>query len=169
MKDIKTFLVDGEHLPYSNFYPSPFDAPFWQATGYVGHWETVEHYYQAAKAVFIEDATRIMRAKSPGESKRIGRKIVMRDTWEAEKYDVMRTALAHKFSPGSELAAYLLNLDVGVLTEGNTWGDRIWGVDGTGRNWLGWLLMAQRDYLRCVTGPQGALPFSPGRDFHGGA
>jgi predicted NAD-dependent protein-ADP-ribosyltransferase YbiA (DUF1768 family) len=54
---------------------------------------------------------------------------------------------------------YLLNTKTAYLEEGNTWGDRFWGVSparatgtgfnfgGTGFNWLGIATMAVRERL----------------------
>lgn len=37
------------------------------------------------------------------------------------------------------------------LVEGNTWGDRFWGVcNGVGQNWLGRLLMQVRDEIKVM-------------------
>lgn len=36
------------------------------------------------------------------------------------------------------------------LVESNTWGDRFWGVDHAGENWLGRVLMETRTQLREV-------------------
>jgi hypothetical protein len=61
----------------------------------------------------------------------------------------MRELLARKFAPGSELAARLLTTGDAPLVEGTTWGGRFRGVcRGEGQNWLGRLLMEQRDRLR---------------------
>ena len=69
--------------------------------------------------------------------------------------EVMRGLLARKFAPGTELAARLLATGDAQLVEGNTWGDRFWGVcRGQGRNQLGQLLMERRDQLRHGLAPE---------------
>ena len=111
-------------------------------------WKSVEHYYQAAKARDVAGAEWVRSAGTPGEAKRRGRKIPLRDDWETVKIPVMRNALALKFAPDTQEAAYLRSTEDFVLVEGNDWGDIFWGVaGGFGQNWLGYLLMAQRGYL----------------------
>jgi len=61
----------------------------------------------------------------------------------------METLLREKFSKDPELRAKLLNTGTSKLVEGNTWGDRFWGVcRGQGENNLGRLLMKVREELR---------------------
>lgn len=132
---------DGSHMPLSNFYHSPFTLD-----GY--DWPTVEHYFQAQKAANALDYHAIRSASTPGMAKKLGRKAAIRPGWDAVRLDVMRCALRAKFRPGSQLAAWLLATEDALLVEGNSWGDRFWGVDGTGSNWLGALLMVQRAELR---------------------
>lgn len=60
----------------------------------------------------------------------------------------MAALLAEKFHPGSELAEKLVATSPAELIEGNTWGDRFWGVcNGKGFNHLGRLLMQRRVVL----------------------
>lgn len=148
---IKSFHVDGVHLPWSNFYVSPFMAPHFSFSGPgIVEWQSGEHYYQAAKGARVETAEFIRNAKTPGAAKRLGREAVLRSDWEEIKIEVMRRALGHKFAPGTQLADELLATGHSMMTEGNTWNDTVWGVcKGEGQNWLGWLLLAQREYLRC--------------------
>jgi ribA/ribD-fused uncharacterized protein len=147
---IDTFYENGVHLPLSNFYPSPFRANGWHV-GVVEEYATVEHYYQAAKATDLTEVERIRLTSTPGKAKRLGRGVALSPFWETEKLHVMRYALSRKFTPSSELAAYLLSTGDQLLTEGNSWGDSFWGaVDGQGANWLGHLLMARRAELRAT-------------------
>jgi predicted NAD-dependent protein-ADP-ribosyltransferase YbiA (DUF1768 family) len=77
-----------------------------------------------------------------------GRRVPLRADWEAVKYNVMQDAIRAKFSRGSGLADALLATGDAYLQEGNTWGDRTWGVTrGHGRNWLGYILMGRRAEL----------------------
>jgi len=157
---IDRFYVNGRHNPASNFYPSPFRAPYYWPSDAdptlfttdgddLRRFDTVEHYYQAAKAGRDwAAAEKIRTAPSAGDAKRRGRQCILVPNWEAEKYNVMRQALAYKFAPGTKMAEWLIGTGTERLIEGNTWGDRVWGVDGTGQNWLGWLLMAQRAWLQ---------------------
>ena len=68
-----------------------------------------------------------------------------------DRIRAMRDLLAQKFSDPvlrKRLAA-TAPLD---LIEGNTWGDRFWGVyEGEGENWLGRLLMEIRDAVETTS------------------
>ncbi len=133
-----------KHLPLSNFYRNEFT----DRNGNV--WKTSEHFYQAHKAANNYDFEKIRDCDSPNKAKRIGQTITIRSGWNMERLNVMRQALDLKFQVGRPEGAFLLLTD-GILAEGNTWGDRFWGVDlntGKGDNWLGILLMARREYMR---------------------
>lgn len=113
-----------------------------------GKWTTGEHLYQSFKSDdpdFVED----MRAlRLPGEAKRLGRQVELRPDWEDVKEDAMRFTLRLKFREGSYLADKLIKTHPLILVEGNTWGDRYWGVSGgEGLNRLGVLLMERRSLL----------------------
>lgn len=62
---------------------------------------TVEHYYQAWKAINEEDAIRIAKTTSPYEAKRLANILPRRLEWQTIKVAVMAEALRHKFSKGS--------------------------------------------------------------------
>lgn len=132
----------------SNFYPSPVTYGASPLT-----YPTVEHAFQAAKtlnhnerAAFAYDA---VHAMTPGDAKRAGRALVLRPDWEDVKLDVMLDLLRLKFED-PHLASLLIHTGTAVLIEGNHWGDRFWGVDGTGLNHLGLLLMQVRRELQDV-------------------
>ena len=58
----------GDFFFLSNF----FEHPFW----YKGmQWQTVEHAFQAAKCLNQADFNKVFVAETPGEAKRIGRKV----------------------------------------------------------------------------------------------
>lgn len=114
---------------------------------------TGEHLFQAFKATNHDDLEKVRIAHGPGAAKSIGRRIALREDWEAVKYDVMRMTLACKFHHSRPEADLLLATGDALLVEGTHWGDTVWGVDldisvAAGRNWLGHLLMAQRAMLR---------------------
>jgi len=103
---------------------------------------SVENAYQAAKTVSKHDRERI-RQCSPSAAKQLGRRVKMRPDFN--RLAVMESLLRSKFS-NPALAAQLKAVK-GEIVEENTWGDRFWGVCGTGQNHLGRLLMAIRDSL----------------------
>jgi ribA/ribD-fused uncharacterized protein len=124
----------------SNFYPSNVVLD-----EYI--YFTVEHAFQAAKTTDSVERMRIRNADTPGKAKRLGRKVTLRPGWDDMRVDVMRGLLGQKFSR-EPLRSMLRETAPAVLIEGNTWGDRFWGVDGSGLNWLGILLMEIRDEVR---------------------
>jgi ribA/ribD-fused uncharacterized protein len=139
--DIKEFNKSTFFL--SNFFPS-------KITFCGKEYPSVEHFYQAVKATDEEDHDAVMEAETPGKAKKIGRQIKMRDDWEFIKLDVMCLALRMKFSDPS-LKQQLLFTGDAELEEGNTWGDKFWGIDlvtGEGENMLGKALMELRKDLR---------------------
>ncbi len=111
---------------------------------------TVEHLYQAAKAACPEDAARIMAAETPGDAKKMARKIRKVDNWEDIKLHIMLNLLLYKFS-FEENRRKLLATGDEELCEGNIWHDNFWGnchcehcADRPGCNHLGRLLMQVR-------------------------
>jgi ribA/ribD-fused uncharacterized protein len=133
----------GEYRFLSNFETSPHGIPY-EGLAY----PTVEHAYQAAKTLNQAQRVRICNLPTPGQAKRAGRHLDLREDWEEVKVSVMRTLLEEKFTdPGHRMK--LLETGDAVLVEGNTWGDTFWGVcEGKGKNVLGRLLMALRSKLR---------------------
>lgn len=132
---------DGEYSFLSNFELSPFTV-----NGVV--FPTIEHYFQAMKATNQEDLLEIAKAPTPGKAKRLGRKVKIRPDWEYVKKDIMLEGLRKKFAI-PELRQKLLDTGDAYLEEGNTWGDRCWGVcNGIGENNLGKLLMRVREEIR---------------------
>lgn len=134
---------DGEYRWLSNFSPAliVFDGVVYP---------TVEHAYQAAKThPSLRDP---FRYGTPGQAKRLGQKVTMRADWELVKVAVMRELIEKKFLPRTTLGDKLVATGNEELIEGNTWGDRFWGVcGGVGRNQLGILLMDRRLFLRHLT------------------
>lgn len=108
---------------------------------------SVEHAYQAAKWPPAE-RHRFLPLRG-GDAKRLGQQAVPPPDWEAKKIDVMRSLIQQKFAYGSELSLMLCRTGDAPLIEGNTWGDVFWGVcNGLGENWLGKLLMEQREIIQ---------------------
>ena len=139
MKTIDSF--SGQHRFLSNFWSC--------CIAFDGHsYRTVEHAYQAAKTLDMEDRRRIRNEASAAGAKKRGKHVELRADWEEVRVDIMRDLLRQKF--GTEpLRSRLLRTGRAKLVEGNWWGDRFWGVcDGKGKNMLGQLLMEIREELR---------------------
>jgi ribA/ribD-fused uncharacterized protein len=127
---------------------------------------TVEHVFQAAKAgdqvqkkvidgrvVEIPLRNTIMRAKTPGKAKQLGRRAKLPSDWDTRRIHVMKDALIWKFNR-EPLREWLLATGDIFLEEGNTWHDNFWGNcrcdkcnDLPGTNMLGLLLMEIRNEL----------------------
>jgi ribA/ribD-fused uncharacterized protein len=115
---------------------------------------TVEHLYQAAKEACPEDAARIMAAETPGDAKKMARKIKKVDNWDDIKLHIMFNLLLYKFS-FEENKQKLLATGDEELCEGNIWYDNSWGdchceccIKRSGANYLGKLLMKVRELNR---------------------
>ncbi len=112
---------------------------------------TNEHFYQAAKALNVRDRALIMRAPTPGEAKRIGSQIKIREDWKEICDTVMLAGVRTKFYADDTLADMLLATGDEELVELNHWGDVYWGVDhqtGQGQNKFGDILMQVRAEIR---------------------
>lgn len=127
----------------SNFYLASFT---WNRTT----WGHSEGAYQASKATTLEDYNLFLDL-SPGQAKRLGRKIKIRSDWEEVKRSLMYEIVLAKFSQNPDLAKKLIATGTARLEEGNLWGDKIWGIcppgSGLGQNLLGKLLMLIRSEL----------------------
>lgn len=138
--------IDSFNGPYawlSNFYPAAVKL---DGVVYV----TLEHAFQAAKTLDPAERREIQLCSSPGQAKRLDRKVKLRRDWESVKVAVMRGLLRNKFTD-SDLARLLRDTGDCELIEGNSWNDRFWGVcGGVGKNWLGRLLMEVRKELQAV-------------------
>lgn len=147
----------------SNMYPSPI------VLGGVTY-TCAEAAFQAVK---LEDKTK--RAMFSGlngvEAKKLGRQIELRKDWEKIKVDVMRWIIHEKFTQNKNLKLRLIRSTSRYeIEEGNTWGDTFWGIcNGVGQNWLGKILMEERENRPDSTGykqitkdelPNGVLNFA---------
>lgn len=148
----KILSFSAEHRWLSNFWVAPIELT---AFGEFHRFDSSEQLFQMAKLEFSEverDERRelfdeVASLDTPGKTKRFGRAIpnLNVEAWNGYRDRAMAQALKAKYSQHPELAQKLLDLDGYYLEEGNHWGDRYWGVDGTGQNRLGILLMALRD------------------------
>lgn len=131
---------NGAHRFLSNYYPSPivFDGVLYA---------TVEHAYAAGKTLDPGERQRISVAATPGDAKRLGRRVMLRHDWEEYKIPFMESLLRAKFRY-PHLADMLRKTGDTYLQEGNTWNDTFWGVcRGIGTNHLGHALMRVRGSL----------------------
>lgn len=130
-----------EYRFLSNFYPAmvEFDGLEYAST---------EHAYQAAKTIDPAERRRIRESQKPGDAKRLGKQVKMRESWEQIKLGVMKDLVLQKFTKHKELREKLLATGDAHIEETNTWNDTFWGVcKGKGKNWLGKILMEVRDEL----------------------
>lgn len=126
-----------------------FLSNFWPCSiGYYGIvYPSVENAYQALKCVDPEDRRRFVDA-TPGLAKSLGKTVELRPDWDLVKLFFMRELVAQKFRNDEDLKVRLKNTGDQELVEGNTWGDKFWGVcKGQGQNHLGKILMEVRKNL----------------------
>lgn len=140
MAKAKTISVfDGEYGFLSNFYHAPIE---FEGIPYLNN----EAAFQAQKV--MSDADRqLFSDLNPSQAKRKGRRVYLRPDWEQVKDEVMYRVCKSKFEQHEDLRRRLIATGDAELIEGNTWGDRYWGVDGYGENKLGQILMRIRDEL----------------------
>lgn len=125
----------------SNFYPVTL---LWEGH----HYASVEHAYQASKCAFVFDRAKFRVDITAAEAKKLGRKLPIREGWDAERIPTMRALLKLKFAHPS-LRDMLIATGDAHIEESNYWGDTFWGVcKGQGQNHLGKLLMELRTELK---------------------
>lgn len=154
---IDTF--DGPYRFLSNFYAHPVTIYCVIEHRWITY-PTAEHAFNASKTNNPEEAAKVIAAPTPGEAKRIGRQVTLRNGWdERARYWAMETVLRHKFpEEGGPLVDRLIDTGFAKLIEGNTWHDTHWGVcrctkpwcigkrrGSTPSNVLGIMLMNLRD------------------------
>ncbi len=105
----------GEYRFLSNFSPGQIE---YEGEVYL----TSEHLYQALKTLNPEEQKFVRIAPTPGEAKRRGKKITLREDWDQVKDEIMRTVLDLKFSQNPDLMEKLLATGDQELIEGNNWG-----------------------------------------------
>ena len=137
-----------ENRYLSNFYISPFEI---NGVKY----RTVEHFYQSMKTVIPGERVQVINANSPGNAKRLGRNVTIRNDWDEVKIWVMTLGVYSKFSQNRHLADKLLATGGEELVELNNWHDNYWGycscrkcINVKSRNKLGKTLMLVRNLLK---------------------
>ena len=130
----------GQHRWLSNFWPV---VVIYDGVKY----PSVENAYQAAKTLDIV-ARKPFESCTAGESKRFGRRLIIRKDWDQIKLDVMFSLCKQKFNQ-EPYRTWLLATGDQEIQEGNKWNDIFWGVcRGVGLNNLGQIIMAIRKDLR---------------------
>ena len=142
----------------SQWYPAAFEVSEYR-------YATAEHYMIAQKALLFGDEAvfeRILQAAHPKEVKALGRQVrhYQPDVWEAQRFEIVKTANLAKFSQYADLQAFLLSTGKQVLVEASPV-DKIWGIGlavdhahatqppkWQGLNLLGFALMQVRAQLQ---------------------
>ena len=142
---------------FSQWWSSPFEVGG-------NTYASAEHWMMAEKArLFKADEiyAEILKTRSPGKAKALGRQIESFDAgvWDAQKYDIVVRGNFHKFTQNPELGTFLRNTGNRVLVEASPV-DKIWGVGlaqddpmiekpskWRGQNLLGFALMSVRGLL----------------------
>jgi ribA/ribD-fused uncharacterized protein len=128
----------------SNFHPCKVEYGMHK-------FDTVEAAYQASKSFDLQEQRQIREAASPFAAKRLGQNVALRPDWEKVKREIMAELLFQKFILNWEFRDKLLATGERQLIEGNTHGDKYWGVcGGVGENHLGKMLMAMRTLARLI-------------------
>jgi ribA/ribD-fused uncharacterized protein len=130
----------------SNFHPAPFFMPLLGAEAASG-----EHAFNALKTLDPAERAAVLNAGTPGQSKRLGRRVTLRPDWDTgARVWAMQQVLVAKFAV-PELTARLNATGDLKLVESNHWHDQFWGscfcpshARVPGQNMLGELLMALR-------------------------
>ena len=138
---------DKEWAFLSNFYPQEIE---FEGITY----PTNEHFFQAMKTLDVDERRAIANCLTPGQAKRMGRRVALRPDWEDVKESIMLEGLYLKFAD-EQLADWLLETGDEELVEGTTWHDNEWGncscpkcAHIEGKNKLGKLLMKVRSEIR---------------------
>ena len=147
---------------FSNWYSGRFVLDGFE-------YQHVEQYMMAEKARLFHDTEmyeKILRTADPKKCKALGKKVSGFDpkTWNAFKYEIVKTANRAKFDQNPELKKALLNTGDAILAEANP-RDRIWGIahgaevgsrmdpsEWPGQNLLGKILMELREEYRKGSG-----------------
>lgn len=114
-------------------------------------WKTLEHYYQAQKFDDKKVIKKIIDAKTPKEASMIGRdrNNHLKSNWETIKLDIMEEGLYNKYMQNKDICQKLLNTGNRKIVEATVkefyWGC---GIDGTGENQFGMLLVKVRNRIR---------------------
>jgi N-glycosidase YbiA len=141
------YKVDAPYGCFSNFSPHSIELAGEK-------WTTVEHYYQAHKfqgTKFADLMAEIQAAPTPELAAKIGRNPAYqpRPDWDLRKCEIMYRAVWQKFSYHVDIQQVLLDtLNAEIIEDSPV--DYFWGcgIDRTGQNQLGHILMQVRANLK---------------------
>ena len=138
---------DGKYAFLSNFYECSIT---YDGLTYCNS----EAAFHAQKTLNNDERKRFTTLTA-SESKKMGRRITLRNDWELVKIRIMHAICYAKFSQNEDLAEKLLATGDEYLEEGTYWHDNCWGncycekcKNITGENRLGKILMQVREELR---------------------
>lgn len=136
----------GEYSFLSNFYEGK------EFTYKEMKFTNAEAAFQSQKDLSRASEFEMLR---PSDSKRLGRRVALRQDWEEVKIKVMYEVCYAKFTQDDALRNKLVGTGDKELIEGNFHGDRCWGMilsqkdnKWVGSNLLGKVLMKLREDLR---------------------
>ena len=105
----------------------------------------VENFFQAHKTS-NRNLKIYISTLNPFESRKYGKKMVMRDNWDDIKLKIMEFAIDKKFNQ-PRFRDFLITVNEPIM-EDNWWRDTFWGVyNNQGENHLGKILERKRDSL----------------------
>jgi hypothetical protein len=153
-------MIEQETMPAQNnaIIFNSNDADFsWLSNFYISgfvcenkEWNSVEHFFQASKFSDEFYAERIRTAPTAEVAKKLGktRDYPIHKNWDELRLFVMRVAISCKFSQSTELR-FKLCATVGYELIERSRFDFFWGAghSGSGKNHLGKIIMAYRDFL----------------------
>ena len=132
----------------SNFYVG---APF---TLWGVNFITSEHAYVWAKTLVPEEKEAVLACGTPGQVKRLGKEVTLREDWEVVRFGIMVEILEAKFGQNWGLRQKLEETGDAIIIENNSWHDNIWGsctcekCGDKGLNYLGIALTQVRTKFR---------------------
>lgn len=135
--------MQGTYGAFGNFYYSPFVLKGKE-------WKTNEHYYQAQKFAGLPDEEEIRLMPTAWAAASEGRKPSrpLDPKWDDNKEQAMYDGLVAKFTQHPGLKEFLISTEKRYIAEHSNkelyWAD---GLDGSGKNRLGVLLMKLREQL----------------------
>lgn len=110
---------------------------------------STEHAYMSAKCDDPAWKEFCSTTEKPGDVKRASYKVKLIEGWDDKRLAVMKEVNRQKYSQ-NPYKRMLIATGNEHLQEGNTWGDKFWGVDlktGEGENNLGKIIMEIRSEL----------------------